>query len=425
MDAQKNRIVKKNTLVLLARETLNKGTLFILLILIGRMLGKEALGRYSLALAISSIFFFGTEFGLNTLAIREIAKNKFIAGKFLVTMGALRVIMGVVTMGLIAVTSAVLGAHGETATVIYLCAFSYFLVNITSLYTSVFRAFEKMEFELGIAVIKIVIFLPAALWILKSGGGLIPIFIIFFIANVISFIVAHLIFLDKIAQPLWIFDLNFCRKQLAHTSWVWLSQLFGIAYLKIAPLLLFRMKGEGAVGVYNAAFVVVDGFWMMGGCFIAAIFPVISRLHEISVQRVSREYLNGLRFICICLVPIGIVLVLTCSSFLPVIYGQKFTGVAPVFTLLTGAALLIVLDGLSGFVLVAIGRQHVLPIINAAVLSINLALNFLLIGRYGPAGSAYALLISEICAFAMIMAAMHRFILLPARPQHLHRAVDA
>ncbi|MDD5449162.1 MAG: flippase [Candidatus Omnitrophica bacterium] len=403
--------VTKNTASLVSREALNKGALFILLVLIGRFLGKEALGRYSLALVISQIFFFGSELGLNTLIVREVATEKSLAGKFLLNTGALRVLTGAITLGLIWVITGVVGAKGEAARAIYLCAIAYFFVNITSIYTSVFRAFERMELDLVVAFIRNVIFLPFAAMALYSGQGIAGVFIVLLISSICALIFAHLTFIKQIgtaASPTLRIDLDFCKDQLRQTSPLWLSQLFGIAYLKIAPILLFRLQGEGAVGIYNAGLVVVDGFWVLAGCFVYSIFPVISR---IGLREARAEYLNGLKFIISAFLALAAMVALAAGWLVPLFYGQKFIEVIPLFRLFALISILIAIDTHNGMAIIAVRRQSVLPFINAAALALNFSLNVFLIPRFGYTGSAYALFLSESMVFVLMLVVLKRSLL--------------
>jgi len=400
--------VTKNTISLIIREALNKGALFVLFILIGRLMGKEALGRYSLALAISQIFFFGTELGLNTLLIREVARDKLLAGKFLINIGGLRIITGALTMGLIWFTAFALGAKGETAAVICLCGLSYFFVNITNLYTSIFRAFEKMELELLVSFLKNILFLPAAIWMLFNNYGLIAVFNVFLVSNTAALVIANLIFIKEIRAPIkWEADFAFWKAQLTQTSALWLSQLFGVAYLKVAPLLLFRMKGEDAVGLYNAGFVIVDGFWVLAGCFIYSVFPMISRL---TAGEAKREYLNGFRVIFAAFLILTGVFILAAKGLVPLFYGAKFLEITPLFRLLAVASLLVALDTYNGMTIIAIRKQYLLPLINGAGLLINLILNVFFISRFSYFGSAYALLVSESLIFISMFLCLRKFL---------------
>ncbi len=401
--------ITKNTISLIIREALNKGTLFILFILVGRLMGKELLGRFSLALVISQIFYFGTELGLNTLVIREVAKDKLLAVKYLVNIGVLRVISGLLTMCLIWAVTMVIGAKGEAASVIYLCGLSYLLVNITNLYTSIFRAFEKMELELLVSFLKNAIFLPAAIWAIFNNLGLIAVFNIFLISNLLALAAASFIFIKEVGYPADLkLDFDFWKNQLIQTSPLWLSQLFGVAYLKIAPLLLFRLSGEEAVGLYNAGFVVVDGFWIMAGCFVYSVFPILSRLTDRGQAR--KEYLARVKTMVLIFLILGAAIFLFAKDLIPLLYGQKFSEITPLVRILLIASMLVALDTYNSMTIIAIGRQFFLPFINAAGLAANFIFNILFIPRFNYTGSAYALIASESIVIVCMGALLSRFL---------------
>jgi len=414
--------ITKNTIALIVREALNKGALFILLVLIGRLLGKEALGRYSLALAISQIFFFGTEMGLNTIMVRDVSKERSLVGKFLVNIGALRIILGIGTLGLIWLTALIIGAKGEAATVIYLCAFSSFFVNITNIYTSSFRAFEKMELETLIALVKNIIFLPVAIWMLFNGFGLIAIFNIFLVSNLVALIAANIVFLSQIGTPRWEFDFGFLGNQLTQTLPLWIGQLFGIAYLKIAPLLLFKLKGEEAVGLYNAGYVIVDGLWILVGCFIYSLFPIISRLCKTSLSEARREYLKGVRFILLIFIPLGAVLMLIAPWITQSFYGSKFIEIIPLVRFMVVASILIALGAHAALTIVALGKQILFPFINGMGLLIVFVLNLLLIPKFSYMGSAYALIITASSALILLMIGLKDFLFPNQKTLYAQRA---
>lgn len=403
--------ITKNTLALIMREGLNKGALFILLVCIARILGKEALGRYSLAIIISQIFFFGTELGLNVLVIREVAKNRSLAKKFILSVGIVRLLLGILTMALIWFTALVIGARGEAATVIYLCGICYFIVSVVNLHLSIFRALEKMELELFVIFIKNIIFLPAALSVLLNGGGLIAVFQIFLVANIVALLISMTLCFRHVGVPGWGFDFDFIKQQLSYALPLWLGQLFAIAYLKIAPLLLFRLKGEEAVGLYNAGFIVVDGFWVLMGCFGSSLFPIMSRLNVLSPGQTKTAYLNGFRFTLLIFLPLGVIFMISAPGLVEFIYGGKFIEIVPLFRLLTVAALLVAVDVLNGFTIIAIGKQIFIPFMTGAGLLVNLTANALFIERFSYMGSACALVISESLVLVLALAVLQRFLL--------------
>jgi O-antigen/teichoic acid export membrane protein len=314
-------------------------------------------------------------------------------------------------MCLIWAAAMVIGARGEAASVIYLCGLSYLFVNITNLYTSIFRAFEKMELELLVSFLKNAVFLPAAIWALINNMGLIAVFSIFLASNLLALAAANFIFVKETASPgSFKLDFGFLKNQLIQTSPLWLSQLFGVTYLKVAPLLLFRFSGEEAVGLYNAGFVVVDGFWIMAGCFVYSVFPALSGLTDRG--QIRKEYLARAKAMMLIFSALAAGVFLSAGGLIPLFYGQRFSEVAPLVRVLLVASMLVALDTYNSMTIIAVRRQFLLPFINAAGLAANFAFNILLIPAFSYTGSAYALIASEsvvaACMGALLFAEMRK-----------------
>ena len=73
----------KNTFVLSISQILSYLLAFFYTIAIARYLGADGFGILSFALAFAGIFGILADLGLNTLAVKEIAKDKSLAKKYL------------------------------------------------------------------------------------------------------------------------------------------------------------------------------------------------------------------------------------------------------------------------------------------------------------------------------------------------------
>ena len=76
---------------------------FFYLIFSARYLGPELFGLLTFGLAFTGIFGLLLDLGLNNLAIREVARDKSRANVYLSNITFIKLLMGVVTFGLIAV----------------------------------------------------------------------------------------------------------------------------------------------------------------------------------------------------------------------------------------------------------------------------------------------------------------------------------
>ncbi len=95
--------IAKNTLVLLISQIINYVLAFFYMIYIARYLGAEGFGILSFALAFTGIFSILADLGLNTLTVREIARDTSLTSKYFSNTLIIKIILSTFTFLLIAV----------------------------------------------------------------------------------------------------------------------------------------------------------------------------------------------------------------------------------------------------------------------------------------------------------------------------------
>src|SRR5438132_1751319 len=70
------KLIIKNTLTVILLNAVNFSSSFVIAIIITRLLGAESLGQYTYILAISSVIYLISDFGLTTLLIRKISEDE-------------------------------------------------------------------------------------------------------------------------------------------------------------------------------------------------------------------------------------------------------------------------------------------------------------------------------------------------------------
>ena len=93
--------IRRNILSLSLLSAVEKVAGFLLIVLVARYLGKEVYGQYAFAVAFTSLFVIFADFGLNTFAIRDVAQNKQLGGKYLRNCLVLKLVFSVVIIGVI------------------------------------------------------------------------------------------------------------------------------------------------------------------------------------------------------------------------------------------------------------------------------------------------------------------------------------
>jgi hypothetical protein len=90
-----------------------------------RYLAPANFGILSFAIAFTGIFAIFGDFGLQPLMVREIARDRTIAPKYLANVSLMKVMLVAVAFGLIALTINLIGYPEETINVVYLFGLSF------------------------------------------------------------------------------------------------------------------------------------------------------------------------------------------------------------------------------------------------------------------------------------------------------------
>ena len=142
------RTIARSSILLLIGQIVSLGIAAVYGIAIARHLGVTGFGllRYlqSHSLAVFVPF---TSLGLSTLATREVARDKSLASKYLGNLIIIEIALASGTFCLIALAAYVLRYPQETITLIYILALSVVCAGFTTVFHSLFQAFERMEYQ--------------------------------------------------------------------------------------------------------------------------------------------------------------------------------------------------------------------------------------------------------------------------------------
>lgn len=119
---------------------------FFFIMYTARYLGAEGFGILSFALAFTGIFGVFSDLGLSTLTVREVARDKSMAQKYLGNIAVMKIFLVVITFGLIAFFINLLDYLEQTIKVVYLVALSVIFGAFSGMFNSIFQAYEKMEY---------------------------------------------------------------------------------------------------------------------------------------------------------------------------------------------------------------------------------------------------------------------------------------
>lgn len=163
------RRIANNTGVLLVSQVVSCLLGFLYIMYTARYLKAEGFGTLSFALALGGIFAVFADFGLTSLTVREVARDKLLASKYLANVNVMKIVLAGITIGLIALVVNLVGYPEKVVRVVYLITSSIILTAFTRTFYSIFQAFEKMWCQALGQTINSVLMLFGAMFAIKSG----------------------------------------------------------------------------------------------------------------------------------------------------------------------------------------------------------------------------------------------------------------
>lgn len=393
--------VAKNTGVLIFADITSKLFSLILVIYIARFLEDVGYGKYSFALAFTALFAVLINLGLNMLTIREVARDKNLAGKYLGNIVVIKVPLSIITFGLIVFIINMMHYPADTTMAVYLAGISVILTSFSQLFRSIFTAFERMEYEAFLNIVKTIIIFSLGLLVLFSGYGLIELLSVFVVAGAVDFCLSIFITLRKFAKPKIEIDLDFWKRSILTALPFALLSVVGIIYLKIDTVMLSVMKGDAVVGWYSAAYTILLAMQFIPGIFSYAIFPSMSKFFVSSKDALKTTLEKSSKYLFIIGLPVTIGIILLADKIVSIIYGIKFTNSIIALQILSLYLPLRFVNFALYPTLYSVDRQMSAALSVTISAVANVVLNLLLIPVLSFVGAAIATVLTEIILFTL------------------------
>lgn len=394
--------IAKNTgaLTLMHIVTLILGLIFT--VSLARCFGDVAFGKYSFAIAFTSLFAVLMDLGFNQLTIREVARDKTLAKKYMGNILIIKLFLSLVFFALVVAAVNLMQYPSDTKTIVYIFGASTILNSFGGLFRAVFHAFEKMEYDSLLTIIQQVIVVSLGLTLLFLGYNLIQVVSVFLLGGVINVLLSLIVTIKKFAKPELEVDLKFWKRSIITAIPFGLTSIFVIIYVRIDTVMLSIMVGDAPVGWYNAAVTLILGLTFIPGVFLGAVFPAFSKLYMSSIDSLKNAYEKAFKYLFIILFPIAVGTTLLADKFILVIYGEQFIHSIIALQILIWWNVFGGLNWLFGTVLLSINKQKLFAVSTGIGAILNVVLNLFLIPIMSYVGASITTIITEIILFVLL-----------------------
>ena len=384
------QIIIKNTFWLFLAEGINKGLMFVLTIIIANYLGVNDYGKFSFAFAFVALFSIFSDFGLSTILVRDVTRDKSLLRKYSTNVSFLKIFLGVITFFLIFGVTQFIDKTYEIRFLIYLAGVYVIINTFNDFLRSFFRVFEEMQYE---ALSKIVNGVTLLLFVgsfMFFKFPLVYLVLGYAVSSVLNLIFTIVLVSKNAGFSKSEFSFVFIKELLKEVWPLAISLYFIGLYMFIDQVFLGFLKSDYEVGIYSFAYKFI---------MLVAIFSYVlmnSVLPRITKENVKIDYyFANIKYIFLYSLIVNIGTLLLSIIFIRLFF-TNFLESIHVLAILIFASFFEFFVYWGYLFLLKLGKKFVILKFTAISAIINILLNILLIPSISVFGAAIATVTSYI-----------------------------
>ncbi len=405
--------VLRNSVTLITGNVVAKLINLVLVLILARMFGAAGFGLYSFAFAFVMMFMLLTQFGMNTFLVRHIATDRNRVETALPTALSMVLVLSLLTLPLVNGVAWVAGWSAAERVVILL--FSIYMVfdSWSRFLFSVFRAYERMEFEALVFILERCGLLVAALIVWAAGAGLPELVAAFAGVELLKASLAFILVRRHFTplRPAWQSGLAFSL--LRQSMPFALMILFATLTLRIDIIMLKLFHSVEMAGLYGVGRRLIESLAFLPESVVSALFPALSLLFLRSRARFDITFQRALRYFLLIALPLAALLFTYAESIVGLLFAPEFAAAAVALRWMAIWLGLLFVKHLFAVTLNAVGRQRSFSLIAGLTMVINVLLNLLLIPAYDLMGAGVATVSAELLTTVIAFFVLRRELGLP------------
>jgi|GEM_PF-3173248 len=374
-------------------------------VLCARYFGAEGYGLYAFSLSLVMMVTAFSKSGLDIIAVREVAKDRSLAAKYLSNITAFKILFSLAVLALVSLYLFSSGRplHREMVVLVFVSSSLFYVVSEGFRWG--FQAFQLMEYESALKVLQSSLVLLALLIVVVFRSDISTFACLYLAGSVMLTIICFFLASYKIARFGLELDLGFLKELVYSAIPVGLMFAFTAIYLNVDNVLISSIRGDIETGFYSAAYKIMAYVKNLIMFYLLVIFPALSHFGRETLSGAFAKLLGkSVELLLIVTLPIAFGVFFLSGQFIELFFGAGFAPSAQALTLLIWILPIAVLTSLMGHALISVGRQLICGLVTFIGLIVNLVVDLMLIPVYGFMGAAYGILAAEVVVLVVITA---------------------
>jgi len=400
------RKIAHNTIVQIIGKVISVGLGLVALAMMTRYLGTEQFGWYTTAVSVLGFAGILIDFGLIPVTAQMMSEPEFEKKTLFQNLIAYRFVTALIFFALIPFAILLFPYPAEVKTAVSFMSIAFFAVAMNQVFLGFFQTKFLMHLQAIGEVVGRVLLVIGVWFFVSSDGGFLPLMGVVTAAGVLYTIVLWMSSLKHIKVG-FRFDKNIW---IAITKKMWpiaLSIIFNVVYLKGDTILLSLFRDQTEVGIYGAAYRVIEILTQLAMMIMGLMLPLMafawSRKNK---KEFAERYQQSFDMMMLLAIPVVVGALVLADDVILLVAGEAFLESATILRILIFAVFGVYLGAVFGHTAVAINKQKQVIWIYLSTAVLTLAGYLYFIPRDGMYGAAWMTVASELYVGTLLFASI-------------------
>ena len=330
--------IVSNSVILLFSLVSARMLRFILVIFSARILGDVDYGKFSFAIAFTSLFLILIDVGVHQLLVRELARKPEKIKEYLGNTLTIKIVLAFVTLALISAIVNLTDKPKEVILTVMIIGGFQVVFSFTEYLKAVFQAFQKMIYDAIATILLALLTVGFGIAALVTNGSFIDLALMYFLSSIITLAVCIIITHRKFAPIKLNFDWSLIRFFLKEGFPFGILHFFSMVYIYISTVILSFLVNDEVVGWYNASYRLIFIMLFIPQATMKAIFPVLSKYHENAINQFKRLFEKAFKAMFVVGVSMAFSFYLLADRIILLVYGSEYVNAAQIIKVMVWSA---------------------------------------------------------------------------------------
>lgn len=396
------RKIAHNTIAQMVGKSISVALGLIAIGMMTRYLGQVRFGWYTTVISFLQFIAILVDFGLIPVTAQMMSEPAFDKQRLLKNLLGFRFTTAVIFLGLAPLIALFFPYPKEIKIAIGFTTISFLGVAMNQILIGFYQTKLKMHIQaIGEVIGRIV--LVSGLWlVIATDRGFLPVMGVVTASSVVYTVVLWL--RAKEEQPIGFnFDWNIWKAIIIKMWPIAVSIIFNVLYLKGDIILLSWFRGQAEVGIYGAAYRVIDIMSQTAMMIMGLILPLLAHTWSRGMrQDFKKRYQQSFDAMMALAVPMCIGAAILSKKIMLLVAGDEFAQSGNALAILAIAVFGVYLGAVFGHTAVAINKQRQTMWIYISAAIITLTGYIIFIPRFGMFGAAWMTVFSELYVGGML-----------------------